>query len=382
MKILFISFNSHPCPGGVDTYLRTLRAGLSTKGHQADLLSLSDIYNLKQESLAMIAHFSKTLREKFAGDIPLWDEVIKYAFKTMFREWDLSTYDVIHSQNGTLNPIIKECYPEIPLIGTIHGCIYSESRNCGYDSKFNKFFLDYDVSAVNLPDKVITVSSYVDKNLPPIPSEKHQVIYNGVDVSYFTPQEKSNPTIKFATSGFFNYIKGYDVLLNALVLLKDEHLPYELTMFGNGAEMTRLREFAFLHQLPVTFQGHVSREELKQQLPLFDVFLQPSRLENFPFAVIEAMASGCAVICSKVNGMQEQVKQRRSGLLFEPENVEQLAECIRYVINHREQTTKMGVQARKSAEKKFSTEVMVRKYEKVYKQLKNERRRQREDANP
>jgi glycosyltransferase involved in cell wall biosynthesis len=378
MKILFISFNSHPCHGGVDTYLRTLRAGLSIKGHQADLLCLSDIYNLKQESLAMIAHFSKTLRERLGDDIPLATEEIKYAFKTLFRELDLSTYDVIHSQNGILNSVIKECYPDIPLVGTIHGCIYSEWGN---DSKLDKFFRDYDLSAVNLPDKVITVSSYVDKNLPPIPSEKHQVIYNGVDVSFFTPQEKSNSTLKFATSGFFNHIKGYDILLNALASLKGDGLPCKLTMFGDGTEMARLSEFAFLHHLPVTFKGVVSREELQQQLPSFDVFIQPSRLENFPFAVIEAMSSGCAVICSKINGMQEQVKHRRSGLLFEPENVEQLAECIRYVITHREQTAKMGIQARKSAEKKFSTEAMVRKYEKVYKELKNERRRQKENTN-
>lgn len=382
MKILFVAYNAHPCNGGVDTYLRTLQDALGKKGHQADLLSLSDVFNLSQNSLARIAKFSKSLREKLAEDIPVATEVIKFAFKVMFQEKDLSNYDIIHSQNGILNPVIKECYPTIPLIGTVHGCIYSESRHWGYTQKFDKFFRDYDLSAVNLPDKVITVSSYVDQNLPPIPIEKHQVIYNGVDVSYFTPQEKSNRAIKFATSGFFNYIKGYDVLLNALVLLKGENLHYELTMFGDGGEMTRLREFAFLHQLPITFRGQVSREELKQQLPLFDVFIQPSRLENFPFSVIEAMASGCTVICSKVNGMQEQVKQRRSGLLFEPENVEQLADCIRYAINHREQTAKMGVHARKSAEKKFSTEVMVRKYEKVYKQLKNERRRQLEDANP
>lgn len=94
------------------------------------------------------------------------------------------------------------------------------------------------------------------------------------------------------------------MLLNVLILLKNEGLRYELTMFGDGPDQPRLMELASIHQLPVKFNGRIPREEFIRILPTFDVLVQPSRLENFPFSVIEAMASGCAVICSNVNGMK------------------------------------------------------------------------------
>ena len=175
--------------------------------------------------------------------------------------------------------------------------------------------------------------------------------------------------VRLVTSGGFTTVKGYDILLAALISLKGEGLRYELTMFGDGRELPGLRELAAAHALPVVFRGRVAREELVRELPGFDVLIQPSRQENFPFAVIEAMAAGCAVVCSRVGGMQEQVRHGETGLLFASGDAAELAACLRRVITRREETAGMGKQARLAVEREFSAEAMVEKYEELYRRL-------------
>ncbi|MGI2750019.1 glycosyltransferase [Bacillus cytotoxicus] len=371
MKILIVAYDAHPCEGGVDTYIQTLKSGLEKKGHLVDLVSYTDVKKLNQEDIKRIVEYQNALNSEFKGKVPehvIRTEVKRFIHKQILNSVN-STYDIIHSQIGLLNSVIKEVFPNIPLVGTIHGCIYSETLMWEKNRKNAEFYKEYDDEAVNIPDKIITVSSYLDKNLPLIAPEKRLVIHNGINVSDFQVKQKNNQIIKIATTGNLYHLKGYDILLQALIALKKENLLYELTMFGDGSERDKLEQIVKMHQLPVKFKGHVPREVLQEELPKFDVFVQPSRFENFPFSVIEAMASGCAIICSKVNGMNEQVQHLKNGILFEPENSDQLSECLQYMIRNREETKRMGIQGRKDAEEKFSIDIMVEKHEEVYRQV-------------
>ncbi len=373
LRILVVSWEPYPCHGGVDTYLKLLVGGLRQRGHGVELLSATDIGRLPEAAAGKVRRFIDRLKAEFAGKVPpaiIDIEIKRYAFEQLLTLYEEDSFDIVHSQNGILNPLLRARYPASPLVGTVHGCMYSECFHWGsFTAQEAVLFRDYDRSAVNIPDRVVTVSSFPDKELPPIPAGRHAVVHSGLDVAAFKPRDKANAVVRLVTSGGFTTVKGYDILLAALISLAGEGLRYELTMFGDGYELPGLQKLAVAHALPVVFRGRVAREELVRELPGFDALIQPSRQENFPFAVVEAMAAGCAVVCSRVGGMQEQVRHGENGLLFAAGNAAGLAACLRRVITDRRETARMGRQARLTAEREFSTAAMVEKYEEIYSQL-------------
>jgi glycosyltransferase involved in cell wall biosynthesis len=73
-----------------------------------------------------------------------------------------------------------------------------------------------------------------------------------------------------------------------------------------------------------------------------DVLCLPSFTEGSPNVVKEAMASGLAVIASRVGGVPDLVRDGYTGLLFEPGNVDELRTCVRALCNDVELRRNMG----------------------------------------
>jgi glycosyltransferase involved in cell wall biosynthesis len=92
--------------------------------------------------------------------------------------------------------------------------------------------------------------------------------------------------------------KGLDVLLRALAA------PVGLgglLVVGDGPERAALETLAAHASLPVRFCGY--HQDVSSFLAAADVFVQPSRSEGLPFSLLEAMAHGLPVVCSRVGGM-------------------------------------------------------------------------------
>jgi len=68
----------------------------------------------------------------------------------------------------------------------------------------------------------------------------------------------------------------------------------------------------------VHFLGALDRDALGDELAQANAVLLPSRHENFPYACLEAMAAGAAVVASKNGGMAEMIEHGRTGLLVDP----------------------------------------------------------------
>jgi L-malate glycosyltransferase len=374
MRILIISLGEHPAPGGVDTYIEMVKKALKMRGHDVDLLCYSNVNMLPLESLNRIKEYHNILNERLGNKVPkvLLDlELQKFAHKEMISYFDLASYDVFHSQSGIVSSVLKQVYPKKPLVGTIHSCLFTESLYEGWVQDYNQaeLFRKYDYDAVNYPDKVIAVSSIQDKNMIPIPKEKHEIIYNAIDIEKFNPNQKKDKKIKIATSGLLVYRKGYDIFLEALLELKNYEKNYEVSIFGQGPEFQKLSIFSQKNNLPVTFNGYIERKRLITELSECDIFVQPSRVEPFGFSVTEAMASGCVPICSKVGGLLDQVIHLDNGLLFDYENSKQLGKEIAFLIENRELRIKMREKSLKIVKSKFSLEVFGKRLENLYSQI-------------
>lgn len=102
-------------------------------------------------------------------------------------------------------------------------------------------------------------------------------------------------------------IKGHDVAIRALQLLRRMDDRYHLTLIGDGKFQTKLRQLAINQGVgdAVSFRGRVDRSEVLRELEEADLLLMPSRTEGLPRALIEGMAIGLPAVGSAVGGIPE-----------------------------------------------------------------------------
>ena len=180
--------------------------------------------------------------------------------------------------------------------------------------------------------KVIAVSNpvkeYITKEFK-IPSTRIVVINNGIDTELLKEGKRmmsGQPVIGMV--GRLESVKGPDVLLKALNILKKKHNIEPAVVLGGGGSMySSLESYAHEHQLrKVNFLGPVAHplEVLKQ----VDVLVIPSLSEGFGLVALEGLVAGKAVIASDFPALRELIHHKKNGLLFPVGDYERLANII------------------------------------------------------
>ena len=155
------------------------------------------------------------------------------------------------------------------------------------------------------------------------------------------------------------YWKGIDVLLEAARLVQG---PLRLEIYGVGSEQAELERQA--EGLDAHFNGFV-----QDPLARVDVLVQPSRADNLPLAILEAMAAGLPVIGTRVGGIPELVVDGETGLLVEPERPEELAAALDSLAAAPERRAELGRRGRERVQEHFSADDVARRTVALYEEL-------------
>lgn len=171
--------------------------------------------------------------------------------------------------------------------------------------------------------------------------------------------------------GRFDVTKGFDQLLKACALLRDEGRNFSLTLVGGGGTAMGLGHMAKtiedlrvqLHlEDRVRLLGIVSHDALPGLLTGHDIFVAPcvihesGRRDGIPNTVIEAMSFGMPVVASDINALPEVVHDHETGLLVEQKNPRALADAIAWLMDHPEDARRFGENAARLAADMFSPE--------------------------
>ena len=173
-----------------------------------------------------------------------------------------------------------------------------------------------------------------------------------------TPEE--NRPVRFLFVGRLIYYKGCKVLLEAFRQVKNA----ELILVGDGALKGELQELATQYRLTekVHFLGSAEDETLYRQFAECDVFVLPSiaRSEAFGLVQIEAMSFGKPVINTNLkSGVPYVSIHGLTGLTVEPENVQELANAMNWMAEHKEERTQMGKNAKKRVKEEYQMSQML-----------------------
>lgn len=147
--------------------------------------------------------------------------------------------------------------------------------------------------------------------------------------------------------------KGLRTLLAAWACLKSS---IRLFIVGDGPLRAELEKYAAARGLSaVSFLGRLRHAETQEAIKGARFLILPSECyENFPMTIVEAFASGTPVICSCFGAMEEIVEAGRTGLHFEVNNSENLAEKVSWAWAHSGSMRVMGKEARREYESKYT----------------------------
>lgn len=350
MKIALVSPYDYTVPGGVSKHIFYLDKHLRRLGHEVKILAPCSGGEALDEHVISVS--GNVISVPFSGSmarISLSPRIYRRVKKILQQE----RFDIVHIHEPVAPalPLIVLRHSKSVNVGTFHA--YRES-SAGY--QYGKRI--FEPIFAKLDGKIVVseaVHQYIGRYFP----GEYVVIPNGIDLERFGGQ--TEPFSRYAAEGpnilFVGRLekrKGFKYLLYAFPYVKEEFPQGQLLVVGaydKGDKAPYVR-FARRKRLRgVRFIGYVPDEELPRYYRSCDLFCAPSTgFESFGMVLLEAMASGVAIIASDIAGYRTVITNEVEGLLVEPENEIALAQAIIRLLKEPEQRRKMGERGRARAE--------------------------------
>jgi glycosyltransferase involved in cell wall biosynthesis len=212
-------------------------------------------------------------------------------------------------------------------------------------------------------------------------SRRNEVIYNGVDTEAFSDARDAGAGGRMRAALDFrdtDYVIGLAAvmrpeknplqLVDAIALLRARGIPAKALMIGDGPMRAALEARA--RERMVANDVHISgfQQDVRPHIAACDVMALCSFTEAFSLAALEAMAMGKPVVHADVGGAAEMISAGHNGALFPAGDTAALARALEALAN-RSTSRRMGRNARRVAEARFSEGTMVDRYEKLLLEL-------------
>ena len=192
-------------------------------------------------------------------------------------------------------------------------------------------------------------------------------VHNGIPVSGgATVAGSGGDDVVFITVGRLAAIKNHELMVRALHEVLKAGVRAKLLVVGDGPERAGIESYLRENRLEgeVTLLGF--RSDVRDLLAGADVFLLTSRYEGISIAMLEAMRAGLPVIATCVGGVPETVRDGKTGLLVEPDDLPGLVEAMIRLARSKPLRRDMGVRGLEFLSEEFSLARMTTRYLDLY----------------
>ncbi len=362
MRILQIS--SAKSYGGGEKHLVELSRGLTEKGHKvfvairSESIYMDRLHFLPSENLVPIS-------PKNALDI--------FSAKKIANLLGKQDIDIVHAHLARDYPpasMAVRLYPKSKLILTRHVLFPMKSLH---------------LNLIQNTSKIIAVSTAVEANLDRnFPREKIAFIPNGIDTPHWADANHEALDQEFrsdmgippgapliGTVGELKKLKGQEDFILAAGEIVKSHPDAHFVIVGKDNSLDqgfrrKLKRLVKVTGLEKQFKFLNWIEDTAPLMSALDVFVSASHSESFGLAILEAMASGTAVVATKTEGAKELLWEGESGLLTEIGNPVKLAKKVCEMLENEDNRKSMSKVAQDVANSNFSLKKMIDLTESVY----------------
>ena len=286
-----------------------------------------------------------------------------------------SKVDLIHAHlfGSAVRAALLGQICRVPAIATLHGDM---------DLRQGERFRSAKLALLNRGlERIVFVSEPLRQSFlaaVPLRPDLATVIPNGIDADRFTRGNGAAFRAELGIGGDEFLVgavaspgrraKGLDILLDVAQRLRGGSPRTRFVLVGDleggrGEEFLRDRaERGLTDDVIVTgFRSNVN-----DALAAFDVYALTSRSEGFSISLIEAMASGRAVVATRCGGPEQILSHGTTGLLVDNESPPAIATAIESLRANRAERERLGAAAQRAVRERFTLEAQLAAYERVY----------------
>ena len=203
-----------------------------------------------------------------------------------------------------------------------------------------------------------------------------EVIHNGLDLSLYKPTDKTQArgilglpknkklVLFGAMTATNDNRKGFRFLQTALqkIAKLEDRTRYAILVFG-ASEPKKPPDLGF----ETYYLGHLHDDiSLALLYSAADVFVLPSKQDNLPNTILEALACGTPSVAFNIGGTPDMIKHKINGYVAKPLDTDDLAAGIRWVLAGKERHAELSKEAREKAVASFALEKIGKKYISLY----------------
>ena len=341
MRICFVSRRFFPAISGMSVYALNLLRELVAAGHDVTMVSQyrGDPLGIRvygggppPEVPGVTVIGLEQVGEQNGGDFETDVANMKAA---ILREHARKPFDILHAQYGyPCGWAVLEASREtgVPNVVSIQGGDGHWVGSCCETHRLAMVRVLDHAGAV-----LIGCRSFADEVIHRLGTDpaRFTIVPGAVDVARFSPgQRPPNGTPVLLYHGRVDVRKGVLDMLDALAPLAAEGVPFELLVSGIGPTYdetaARIRELGLGDHARMT--GYVDYADVPEIYRRADIFVSPTYAEGFSNTILEAMASGLAVVSCRSVGVVDCIRDGENGLLTEPGDVPALTTALRHVL--------------------------------------------------
>lgn len=300
--------------------------------------------------------------------------------------------DIIHAHSSYTNGHAANYVSKITGIPSIYELrsLWGESAvvedGLSPNSLKYKMVWNLELKAMKQANRVVPISqgikdAIIKKGIDP---DKIDILPNGVDSKIFVPMEKDcnvlreyglNDSFVIGYIGSVRKLEGLSCLIDAFQMIKAKVDNVKLIIVGDGPERENLeRQAKHLNHSDIIFTGNVPHDKILEYYSVIDLFVFPRINATINHAVtplkpLEAMACGKVCLCSNVGGLTELIRDDYNGLVFESENVKDLAEKVLMLAVNTKEYNRLSVCGINWVKKERDWSVLIPRYKEIYERV-------------
>lgn len=369
MKILMLNHEFPPVGGGASPITFELCQQLVQMGHRVDVVTMH-YGDLPRFETVDGVNIYRTPAIRKRPNICYTHELATYVPGALIKTIRLARrekYDITHCHfiipGGPLAWLVSKS-TGIPFIITCHGTDVP-GHNPDRFGMLHKLikpawrFLARRSTVLTSPSQ--TLRELILKNCP---AAKVKIIPNGIYTDRFKPGDKNKSILM--CSRIFQF-KGFQYAIEAI---KSMELDWQVNIIGQGPYLPELKRLAEDSKTPIKFWGWLDKSDPRfyELFSESSIFIFPSEAENFPSVLLEALASGMAIITSTAGGCPEVVG--KAGLLVEPRDTDGIRKMLVKLVESDQLRRQLGEAALKRAEH-FNWKKIAQQYLNCYDDVLN-----------